>query len=77
MKAKRYIAKRMSQRYWSVFDNEAGKWIEDFESEGRDVESVSSNPRDMMKLAETLNANPDMPRPQTKFHARLDALLGY
>ncbi len=73
--AKRFTAYRFG-RYYFVRDNQAGSVVDDFTSSDGDVETTFRTPREAMKLAAMLNANPDMPRPQTAFHARIDALLG-
>ena len=72
---KRFTAYRFG-RYYFVRDNQAGAAVDDFATPDGDVETTFRNPREAMKLAATLNADPDMPRPQTAFHKRIDALLG-
>jgi hypothetical protein len=72
---KRFTAYRFG-RYYFVRDNQAGTVVDDFATPGGDVETTFRSPREAMKLAATLNADPDMPRPQTTFHKRIGVLLG-
>ena len=70
---RRYTVYKFGRNYF-VRDNEADTLIDDFTTPDGDVETTFREPRGAMKLAAMLNANPDMPRPQTDFHKRLDAI---
>jgi hypothetical protein len=55
-----------------VLDNETGRLVDDFSTPNGDVTTIFREPRGAMKLAAMLNKNPDMSRPQTEFHKKMD-----
>ena len=56
------------REYCYIINNETQRIVDDFATPNGDVVTTFRDPRAAMKVAAMLNANPDMPLPQTEFN---------
>lgn len=68
---KRYTVITTSQRHYVIKDNTTERLVEDYATPSGDQETLFTNPHDAMKLCAKLNADPDMPKPQTEWHRHM------
>lgn len=65
------VKKTSSQRLgYGIFDNEVGLFVDDFTDQAGTEHATFGEPKHLMALAASLNANPDMRASRTKFQRR-------